>query len=171
VQIFGDGKGNVVHLGERECSIQRRNQKVIEETPSPFVTPELRKELTRSVPFPFPSSFPLPSALRCVWSRAVFGGERPLPSACRPAALLPAAGNGSVIVILFPCRALRSAAVRLGQLAKYRSAGTVEFVVDDDTGALTSSCLGNQANAALLAGISSFLVFLVCISELCASWF
>ena len=37
VQIFGDGKGNIVTLPERECSIQRRHQKVVEETPSPFV--------------------------------------------------------------------------------------------------------------------------------------
>ena len=37
VQIMGDKYGNVVHLYERECSIQRRNQKVIEESPSPFV--------------------------------------------------------------------------------------------------------------------------------------
>lgn len=72
VQIFGDGQGNIVAFPERECSIQRRHQKILEETPSPFVTPELRERL-------------------------------------------------------------QSAAVRLGQLAKYRSAGTVEFIVDDET--------------------------------------
>lgn len=48
VQIFGNGEGEVIHFGERECSIQRRNQKVIEESPSPFVAanPSLRKRLT-----------------------------------------------------------------------------------------------------------------------------
>eukprot|EP01064_Diplonema_japonicum_P021611 TRINITY_DN31171_c0_g1_i1.p1 TRINITY_DN31171_c0_g1~~TRINITY_DN31171_c0_g1_i1.p1 ORF type:complete len:731 (+),score=238.30 TRINITY_DN31171_c0_g1_i1:47-2239(+) len=48
VQIFGDAYGNVIHLLERECSLQRRHQKVIEEAPSPFVTPELRKKICAS---------------------------------------------------------------------------------------------------------------------------
>lgn len=69
VQVFGDGKGHVVALGERDCSLQRRNQKVIEETPAPY-----------------------------------------LPSATRDA--------------------LIDAAVRLTSAARYRSAGTVEFLYD-----------------------------------------
>lgn len=72
VQIFGDGIGGCIHLGERECSIQRRHQKVLEESPSPLVDEELRAKLT-------------------------------------------------------------GAAVALGQASKYRSAGTVEFLVDEDT--------------------------------------
>ncbi len=46
VQVFGDQHGNTVHLFERECSIQRRYQKIIEEAPSPFVNAELRERLT-----------------------------------------------------------------------------------------------------------------------------
>jgi propionyl-CoA carboxylase alpha chain len=45
IQLLGDQHGNMVYLGERECSIQRRHQKVVEEAPSPFVTPEMRKAM------------------------------------------------------------------------------------------------------------------------------
>lgn len=45
IQILGDQHGNIVYLNERECSIQRRHQKVVEEAPSPFVTPKMRKAM------------------------------------------------------------------------------------------------------------------------------
>lgn len=72
VQLFGDGLGQVVALGERDCSAQRRNQKVLEETPAPGLTDTVRQ-------------------------------------------------------------ALQQTAIRLGQQVNYRSAGTVEFVYDQQT--------------------------------------
>ncbi len=45
IQVFGDGKGNAVHLGERDCSLQRRHQKVFEEAPGPCITPEERAKI------------------------------------------------------------------------------------------------------------------------------
>uniref|UniRef100_UPI0039B98B10 acetyl-CoA carboxylase biotin carboxylase subunit n=1 Tax=Albidovulum sp. TaxID=1872424 RepID=UPI0039B98B10 len=47
IQVFGDGKGHAVHLGERDCSLQRRHQKVFEEAPGPVISPQKRAEIGR----------------------------------------------------------------------------------------------------------------------------
>jgi propionyl-CoA carboxylase alpha chain len=72
IQILGDSYGNIIHLGERECSIQRRHQKVVEESPSPMVNDEMREKMGQ-------------------------------------------------------------AAIKLASKLKYESAGTVEFLVDENT--------------------------------------
>ena len=56
IQVFGDGKGNAVHLGERDCSLQRRHQKVFEEAPGPAIDAETRAGSARSAPTPSPTS-------------------------------------------------------------------------------------------------------------------
>jgi len=48
IQVFGDGKGNAVHLGERDCSLQRRHQKVFEEAPGPAISPEERAAIGKT---------------------------------------------------------------------------------------------------------------------------
>ena len=48
VQIFGDNYGNIIHLGERDCTLQRRHQKIIEESPSPGISERLREEICKS---------------------------------------------------------------------------------------------------------------------------
>lgn len=48
VQVFGDGKGTAVHLAERDCSLQRRHQKVLEEAPGPSITPQLREKIGKT---------------------------------------------------------------------------------------------------------------------------
>ena len=48
IQVFGDGQGNAVHLGERDCSLQRRHQKVFEEAPGPVITPEERARIGKT---------------------------------------------------------------------------------------------------------------------------
>jgi len=48
VQVFGDGRGRAVHLGERDCSLQRRHQKVMEEAPGPCITPEIREKIGKT---------------------------------------------------------------------------------------------------------------------------
>lgn len=47
IQLLGDQHGNVIHLGERDCSVQRRHQKVVEEAPSPFISEDIRKKMGR----------------------------------------------------------------------------------------------------------------------------
>ena len=50
LQVFGDTHGGAVHLGERDCSTQRRNQKILEEAPAPGVSAELRARMGEAAP-------------------------------------------------------------------------------------------------------------------------
>lgn len=64
-QIMADGQGHVIQLGDRDCSIQRRNQKLLEESPSKALTPELRERMARRPwrpPGPRATSTPAPSS-------------------------------------------------------------------------------------------------------------
>ena len=60
VQCVGDGTGRVIALGERECSLQRRQQKIIEVTPSPSLSPDMREQLQGKTPFIFIRCLPHP---------------------------------------------------------------------------------------------------------------
>src|SRR5690349_22013493 len=48
IQVFGDKHGNYVHLGERDCSVQRRHQKLVEESPSPIISQKTRREMAEA---------------------------------------------------------------------------------------------------------------------------
>ena len=74
IQILGDQHGNVVHLFERECSIQRRHQKIIEEAPSPAVGPELRARMGLQLsPPPSGSATPVPAPSSFCWTATTSG--------------------------------------------------------------------------------------------------
>jgi acetyl-CoA carboxylase biotin carboxylase subunit len=45
IQVLGDGEGNAIHLGDRDCSLQRRHQKVVEEAPAPHIPQQIRQEV------------------------------------------------------------------------------------------------------------------------------
>lgn len=79
VQIIGDGKGGAVHLWERDCSVQRRHQKVIEMAPAWNLSPELREQLQQARWAIYPTCYATPTNIFLPLPLVSFPSNQPLP--------------------------------------------------------------------------------------------